>query len=166
MPRSLVLFLAGMLASSSLLAGGEPPLTGRAPPKRIPELPPPLPRSEAVPTASVPRDVRRAVVADAARRFKVAENQVVLASAERLTWNDGSLGCPAPGMGYTQALVPGFRIVAKSASGSFIYHTDTGGNLAVCNTQLQGQPHGNPRVAPKAVAPIAEPPPERSVPDR
>jgi hypothetical protein len=166
MPRSLVLFLMGVFAPSALWAGGEPPPTGMAPPKRVPQLPAPLPPSEGVPTASVPREVRRAVVADAARRLKVPENLVVLASAERLTWNDGALGCPTPGMSYAQALVPGYRIVAKSTGGSFIYHTDAGGNLAVCDTQLQRQQHGGAKVAPKPVEPVAEPPPERTVPDR
>jgi hypothetical protein len=114
----------------------------------------------------VPREVRRAVVADAARRFEVAENMVVLASAERLTWNDASLGCPVPGMNYTQALVPGFRIVAKTASGAFVYHTDAAGNFATCDTQLQRLQRSDPRVAPKPVEPRAEPPPARTAPDR
>ena len=66
-----------------------------------------MPRTEAARTragepvttaaTSVPREVRRAVVADAARRFKVAESAVVLTQAEQVTWNDGSLGCPQPG---------------------------------------------------------------------
>ena len=143
MSRTLLLVLAGVLAPSALPAGGDPPPTGMAPPKRIPQLPAPLPPSDPIPTASVPREVRRAVVADAARRFKVDENLVVVASAERLTWTDGSLGCPMPGMNYTQALVPGYRIVAKSADGSFIYLTDASGNLAVCDmtsTAVTGQP--------------------------
>jgi len=110
--------------------------------------------------------VRRAVVADAARRFNVAENLVVVSSAERLTWNDGALGCPMPGMSYMQALVPGYRIVARTAEGAFIYHTDANGNLAVCDTQLQRQERSNPKAAPKPVEPRAEPPPERTAPDR
>jgi hypothetical protein len=91
---------------------------------------------------------------------------VVLASAEQLTWNDGALGCPLTGMNYSQAQVPGFRIVAKSAGGSFIYHTDSTGNLALCDTQLQRRERSDPSVAPKPVEPRAEPPPERTVPDR
>jgi hypothetical protein len=164
MARTLTLL--SMLVSAPLLAGGEPPPGQVAPPKRIPHLPAPLPESQPVSTASVPRDVRRAVVADAARRFSVAESSVVLASAEQLTWNDGSLGCASPGMNYSQALVPGYRIVAKSATGAFVYHTDTNGNLAVCDTDLQRLERSNPRVAPKPVEPRAEPPPIRTAPDR
>jgi hypothetical protein len=80
----------------------------------------------------MPRAVRRAVVADAARRFKVSESAVVLARAEQLTWTDGSLGCPQPGQMYTQALVPGFRVVARTSEGEFLYHTDSHGQVLVC----------------------------------
>ena len=116
-------------------AGGEPPEDPRriAPPKRIPDIiEQPLLPGQAVSTASMPRDVRRAVVADAAKRFQVAENAVVLAQAERVTWSDGSLGCPQPGMSYTQALVPGYRVTARTTSGQFVYHTDERGNVVTC----------------------------------
>jgi hypothetical protein len=123
-------------------AGGTPPSddpreTQRiAPPKRLPA---PVaeslqPAGEIVTTASMPREVRRAVVADAAKRFRVAESAVVLASAEQVTWGDGSLGCPQPGMSYTQALVPGYRVTARTAAGQFIYHTDQRGNVVTCGS--------------------------------
>jgi hypothetical protein len=126
----------------------------------------PLPEGEPVATAAVPREVRRAVAADAARRLKVNENMVVLSGAERLTWNDSSLGCPQPGMHYSQALVPGYRIVAKSADGALVYHTDNTGNLVLCDTHQQRSERSDPRVAPKPVEPSAEPPPARTAPDR
>ena len=34
-----------------------------------------------------------------------------LMRAERVEWNDGSLGCPEPGIAYTQAIVPGYNFV-------------------------------------------------------
>ena len=105
-----------------------------APPTRIPnpEDNTMLPEGRAVPTTAIPREVRRAVVADAARRFKVAESAVVLARAEQLDWPDGSLGCPEPGRVYTQVLVPGFRVVAKTTEGEMLYHTDTHGTARNC----------------------------------
>jgi hypothetical protein len=105
-----------------------------APPKRIPEVveTPAAPMGEPVNTAEMPREVRRAVVADAARRFRVPESAVVLTRAERLTWNDGSLGCPEPGRVYTQMLVPGFRVIAKTTEGELTYHTDSRGNAVTC----------------------------------
>lgn len=108
--------------------------SGRAPPQRIPSpvTETTIPPGEPMNIASVPVAVRRAVVADAARRFQVAESAVVLARAERVTWPDGSLGCPEPGRTYAQAQVPGYRLSARSAQGAFMYHADARGNLAIC----------------------------------
>jgi hypothetical protein len=82
------------------------------------------PQGTPVATADIPKTVRRAVVADAAKRFAVAESAVVLVRAEQVTWGDGSLGCPERGVYYTQNLVPGYVIVAKTESGELTYHTD------------------------------------------
>jgi hypothetical protein len=111
-----------------------PQPAGIAPPTRIPDPPaqPAAPAGESVTAASVPREVRRAVVADAARRFQVAESAVVLSRAEQVTWNDGSLGCPQPGQMYTQMLVSGFRILATTSSGQMEYHTDAHGFVVTC----------------------------------
>lgn len=136
----------GILAAShaaQAISGGEPPLPTRpaagqpvriAPPTRIPEVSTaaPAPAGEPVTIASLPKEVRRAVVADAARRFQVAASAVVLTRAEQVTWPDGSLGCPEAGRLYTQALVPGYRLVAKTLEGDLAYHTDSNGNLAAC----------------------------------
>jgi hypothetical protein len=102
---------------------------GVAPPTRIPnvETVTPLPQGTPVTTAAIPKTVRRAVVADAAQHFNVAESAVVLVRAEQVTWSDGSLGCAEPGRMYTQNLVPGYLVVAKSAVGELAYHTDIHG---------------------------------------
>jgi hypothetical protein len=112
-----------------------------APPKRVLEAveTPASPAGEPVNTSAMPREVRRAVVADAARRFRVPESSVVLTRAEQLTWSDGSLGCPEPGHSYTQMLVPGFRVVAKTQNGELTYNTDTRGNVVTCGA-LPGKP--------------------------
>lgn len=135
MSKSLkVLILAGLLATLACAAEQPPAPRGIAPPKRLPDVETftPLPAGEPVATAQIPREVRRAVVADAAKRFKVAESAVVLARAERLTWSDGSLGCPEPGRMYTQMLVPGFRMVAVTTAGELTYHTDSQGGVVSC----------------------------------
>lgn len=94
------------------------------------------PQGTPVTAAGVPKEVRRAVVADAAKRFNVAESAVVLVRAEQVTWGDGSLGCAERGMYYTQNLVPGFRIVAKTDAGELIYHTDSRGQARSCGSSL------------------------------
>jgi len=115
--------------------------TGVAPPARIPDADTiaPLPEGTPVATASVPRAVRRAVVADAAKRFKVDESAVVLARAEQVTWSDGSLGCAEPGGIYTQNLVPGYLIVAKTSAGELTYHTDARAQAKSCGAGRPGR---------------------------
>lgn len=114
--------------------------TGIAPPARVPDADTvaPLPEGTPVATASVPRSVRRAVVADAAKRFKVDESAVVLVRAEQVTWSDGSLGCAEPGGIYTQNLVPGYFIVAKTAAGELAYHTDSRALAKSCGAGRPG----------------------------
>ncbi|HEU5135518.1 MAG TPA: hypothetical protein VFU13_10285 [Steroidobacteraceae bacterium] len=140
---------------------------GIAPPTRIPDVVAAQPAGERVDIANVPRAVRRAVAADAARRFAVSENDVVLVNAERLTWSDGAMGCPEPGQTYTQMLVPGFRITAKTAAGQMLYHTDSRGTAVTCAaSHFQTGPKQLP-AHPAATG--AEPrthPPQPATPDR
>ena len=62
---------------------------------------------------NLPASVIDPVVADIAETAGVPVDQVVVISAESVTFPDGSLGCPMPGMAYTQMVVDGYRIVAK-----------------------------------------------------
>jgi hypothetical protein len=77
-------------------------------------------------------EVVRASRADAARRTGVAAESLALISAEGVTWSDGSLGCPQPGMMYTQALVPGYRIRLRGPTGEMDYHASARGALVLC----------------------------------
>jgi hypothetical protein len=76
--------------------------------------------------------VVQAARADAARRTGVAAESLALISAESVTWSDGSLGCPQPGMMYTQALVPGYRIRLRGPDGEMDYHASARGALVLC----------------------------------
>jgi hypothetical protein len=128
--------LCGLWLGLAARAGGDPHQLPEkiAPPSRIPDpaSDPLQPRGVPVATAAMPREVRRAVVADAARRFEVAESAVVLSAAEQVSWSDGSLGCPEPGRMYTQALVPGYRVTATTPMGRMRYHTDSRGQVVTC----------------------------------
>ncbi|HUR89140.1 MAG TPA: hypothetical protein VMZ74_08640 [Ramlibacter sp.] len=70
-----------------------------------------------------------AAMADVARRFAMKARVV---EVERVTWRDGSLGCPQKGMGYTQALVPGWRVVLAAGSREFLYHSSETGPPFAC----------------------------------
>jgi hypothetical protein len=129
--RCIGFVLAAVMAVCAVSANEMPQRI--APPNRIPDPEPRSLRGQPVATADMPRDVRRAVVADAARRFQVAESSVVLAVAEKLTWSDVSLGCPSPGQVYARRQVPGFSVLAKTSQGALRYHTDMRGQLATCS---------------------------------
>jgi hypothetical protein len=81
---------------------------------------------------AVPADAQAAVaaaIADATRRFSAT---ATVTEVERVTWRDGSLGCPQPDMMATQALVPGWRIVLQTASGAAEYHASAAGRVVYC----------------------------------
>ena len=59
--------------------------------------------------------VTEAALADAAKRTGLGAPRS-WSECEAVTWADGSLGCPEPGMKYTMALVPGYRIASGRAS--------------------------------------------------
>jgi hypothetical protein len=61
--------------------------------------------------------------ADLTKRLGVAAEQVRVVSSDEVTWPDGSLGCPEPGMHYTQALVPGRRTVLEVGGKQYAYHS-------------------------------------------
>ena len=67
-----------------------------------------------------------AAIADLARDTGVAPDDIEVVVNEPVTWRDGSLGCPKPGMMYTQALVDGYRIVLRAAGEEVAYHGANG----------------------------------------
>lgn len=132
--------LLAVVAADAAHAGeGKPRVQPVAPPARIPDPVDTIPHPAGTPvtTSAIPPAVRRAVVADAAQRFRVAANGVVLTQAERVTWPDSSLGCPEPGQVYGQMLVAGFRVLAKTVEGELLYHTDTRGTVLNCAPALR-----------------------------
>lgn len=68
-------------------------------------------------------------VLDAARAHLglPADAPVIVLRAEAVTWPDGALGCPQPGMTYTQAEVEGYWIVVDAGGQVLDYRvSDTG----------------------------------------
>lgn len=84
------------------------------------------------PIGEVPGDLLDAIVNDAAERAGIQRDEVEVLTAESVTWNDGSLGCPEPGMMYTQALVPGYRVVVEASGEEMHFHASEGGSFRFC----------------------------------
>lgn len=66
---------------------------------------------------------------------KVSQDQIRLISEEEVEWPNGSLGCPVPGFFYTQAIVPGYKLVLQVGSEQFVFHTDKNKDVILCRTQ-------------------------------
>ncbi len=75
------------------------------------------------------------VRADLAARLEVEESSIEVLSAELVTWSDGSLGCPQPGMFYTQALVVGSRVLLRSGETTYPYHAGDNGEPFLCESE-------------------------------
>jgi hypothetical protein len=83
-------------------------------------------------TGDVPADLIGAAISDAVRRSGAARADVKVVTAEPVTWSDGSMGCPQPGMMYTQALSPGYRIVLEAGGQMLNYHSSADGGPTFC----------------------------------
>ncbi|WP_350275427.1 hypothetical protein [Kribbella sp. HUAS MG21] len=88
----------------------------------------PEPSSPGTPSGSAGGTVVDQAKADLSKRLGVAAADVRVVSSEEVTWPDGSLGCPEPGMRYTQALVPGNRTILEAGGKQYAYHS--GGHRA------------------------------------
>ena len=70
--------------------------------------------------------------ADLAMRLGVDPDELDVVSAEEVTWPDGSLGCPEPGMSYTQAVVDGSKVVLGHDDRVYVYHAGDDGQPFLC----------------------------------
>ena len=93
----------------------------------------PAPVLEALGVCSEDEQLYRALLArpestttDLSRDTGVDPGYIQVVANEPVTWRDGSMGCPKPGMMYTQALVDGYRIVLRAAGEVVEYHGSTG----------------------------------------
>ncbi|MGH3464600.1 MAG: hypothetical protein ACRDP9_24295 [Kribbellaceae bacterium] len=67
-----------------------------------------------------------AAIDDLAKRLSVEPAEIAVVSAQEVTWSDGSLGCPEPGMNYAQVLTEGSLIVLESGGRRYEYHSAAG----------------------------------------
>jgi hypothetical protein len=104
--------------------------------------PPPAVKEQAV--SNVPAEMIEAALDDAANRSTTARADIKVTSAEAVTWSDGSIGCPQPGMLYTQALVAGYRIVLQAGTQVLNYHAAARGKPVFCPASRVVAPTSGP----------------------
>lgn len=100
--------------------------------KRVQALPRPAPAPAAAePAMPAPAKLER-VLQDAANRAGLAPGTVKVVSSERVTWSDGSLGCPVGGQFYTQMLVAGYRVLVAAGDSTLDYRLADSGFFKLC----------------------------------
>ena len=111
-----------------------------------PLVPSPAPAEVSpVPVVVSLASVTEAALVDAAGRTGQSRADLKVLSAEAVTWSDGSLGCPQPGMMYTQALVPGYRVRIEAGGQVLDYHAGKSGRPVLCPAELARDPAPNDR---------------------
>jgi hypothetical protein len=82
--------------------------------------------------SSLPTEITDPIVADAAARLGVDPSAVTIVDGHAETWSDGSLGCPQPGMMYTQALVEGYQVIVEANGTQLDYRGSGPGQFRLC----------------------------------
>ena len=83
-------------------------------------------------------------IADLSARIGVEESEIQVARSERVVWRDGSIGCPRPGMRYTQALVQGTFIQLVIGQTTFNYHGGRSRPPRLCQSPAEVLPEDLP----------------------
>jgi hypothetical protein len=89
-------------------------------------------RPSAVPAASPNPNIADAVVREAAAYAAVPPPDVRVVQLEAREWPDSSLGCPRPGLMYSQVVTPGYLIVVQAGTRTLEYHSDARGRVVLC----------------------------------
>jgi hypothetical protein len=136
-PSRLVATTALVLVVTACSAGAgataPPPSDSRPPAVTLPASA--APSSE---TSLVPDALLGPVLADAATRTGADPSTIQVVEATSTTWNDGSLGCPEPGVMYTQALVDGYKVILEANGQKLDYRVPVQGGFKVCEGLLGG----------------------------
>jgi len=83
-------------------------------------------------------------VTDLAARIGVAADAITVREARSVQWGSGAMGCPKPGMNYTQAIVPGVRLLLAVNETIYYYHGRTGKSLFFCPAERAKAPAFGP----------------------
>jgi hypothetical protein len=143
LPSLILLLLALALASCASPLAGSPSPDASPYPSRPAVSPPDLatvPPPDEPATGEVPSAILADLVADAAERTGKEPEAIEVVQAEAVTWNDGSLGCPEPGMFYTQALVDGYHVILRAGDEELDYRVGAQGGFRLCESG--GRPSG------------------------
>lgn len=81
--------------------------------------------------SGIPSTHWAAILADLEHRGAPTTGLEVV-KAVAVTWPNGSLGCPKPGMMYTQALIDGYQVVVKAGGTTYDYRFGSTSAARLC----------------------------------
>ena len=140
LPRSVLSMAAcGFLLAACAGQGDDstPSPESTRPVRSAPSLPS-IPPSDAPVIGEVPGEILLRLLADAAERTGVDVDDIEVVQAEAVTWSDGSLGCPEPGMFYTQALVDGYHVIVDAGGEELDFRVTGNGGFVLCEQDRPG----------------------------
>ncbi len=121
-----------------------------APPSLTKDVPTPVqtPNNQRTPTPTLPteptmpkttlspelQEVAKNATAILVETMNISPEDVIIQDIQRVVWRDGSLGCPKPGMMYTQALTPGYLVQVKVKGEVRMVHMDERGRGVICSS--------------------------------
>lgn len=89
-----------------------------------------IPPSKSNVVGEVPEDMLTKVKNDLSS--KLGHDNMELVRAQAVTWSDGSMGCPNPGMMYTQMLISGYHVILKADGKNWDYRLNQKGGFRLC----------------------------------
>jgi len=99
------------------------------------------PPATIVEQAVLPGDLLTRLIDDLALRSSSDPAAISLVGAEAVIWNDGSLGCPQPGVAYPQVQIEGYRVLLRIGDRDYDYRVGRRGSFVLCE---QGRPMRSP----------------------
>ncbi len=138
---ALVLVLAGCLVTTAVVAQEDPSGADEVPDQQGPSDSSGLEIDDGGAGVVIPpeaQSVADLALADAARRTGLDPSAITVVTLEAVDWPDGSLGCPQPGMAYTQMVMPGYRLVLDAQGTQLEYHTDLLLRAVTCDQPGRG----------------------------
>lgn len=83
-------------------------------------------------TGEVPQSLLQRLVDIAADETGVEQPEIDIVRAEAVVWNDGSLGCPEPGVMYTQVPADGYHVELVAGDALYDYRVADGDQIRRC----------------------------------
>ena len=127
------------VAALMLAAGACTPQADAPDEAASPEAATPIAAAPAAATGEVPAELLESILSDLISQEGLKREDIEVERAESVIWPDGALGCPEPGVMYTQAQVPGYWVVLRAGEKQYDYRVSEKGLFRRCKGSFKVQ---------------------------